>query len=388
MTRKGNLWFVAYLVSLLRTMTTNLPQELLDVIIDHLAGDSSSLKACSLASCAWVPRTRLYLFEICSLTSATVFSFSVILRSPHCTFLPHIRSIHVSGDVPNSTPHNTFDEPAFWWTSTASQLIFNRTHEEVAKLAHTSILTAFPYLTRLSLTNVPMPTVVQLVDTIALFLSLEELHLALVCPLSAFTKSMVVKLPPRALHSLTLCRYSVGPILAWLHAAEHLPKIRSLKLPSLWRHEIPIVCVPLEHLRNAGALNHLRLLDAPLVWLLGGASDTAPLFNLSDHPALHTLILQDYAFPYEMLSSLMQLVAPSLECLTFDLDLPSYRRFDWASLDAFLANSGAFKRLKRVVFLQTIGYTEPREDASLRKVLPMLESSGMLQTKWLRLSEK
>ncbi|KAJ7716351.1 hypothetical protein B0H14DRAFT_3012946 [Mycena olivaceomarginata] len=357
MTRKGNLWFVAYLVSLLRTMTTNLPQELLDVIIDHLAGDFSSLKACSLTSCAWVPRTRLYLFEICSLTSATVFGFSIILRSPHCTFLPHIRSIHVSGDV---------------------ELIFKRTHEEVAKLAHTSILTAFPHLTRLSLTNVPMPTVVQLVDTIALFLSLEELHLALVCPLSAFIKSMIVKLPPRALHSLTLCRYSVGPILAWLHAAEHLPKIRSLKLPSLWRHEVPIVCVPLEHLRNAGALNHLRLLDAPLVWLLGGASDTAPLFNLSDHPALHTLILQDYAFPYEMLSSLMQLVAPSLECLTFDLDLPSYRRFDWGSLDAFLASSGAFKRLKRVVFLQTIGYTEPREDAH----------RGMLQTKWLRLSEK
>ncbi|KAJ7318091.1 hypothetical protein DFH08DRAFT_399940 [Mycena albidolilacea] len=377
-------------------MTTNLPQELVDVIVDHLAGDSSSLKACSLASCAWVPRTRLYLFEICSLTSATVFSFSVILRSPHCTFLPHIRSIHVSGDVPNSTPYNSFDEPAFLVDlhrltgvrMLEVELIFKRTHGEVAKLAHTNILSAFPHLTRLSLTNVPMPTVVQLVDTIALFLSLEELHLALVCPLPAFTKSMVVKLPPRALHSLTLCRYSVGPILAWLHAAEHLPKIRSLKLPSLWRHEVPIVCVPLEHLRNAGALNHLRLLDAPLVWLLGGASDTAPLFNLSDHPALHTLILQDYAFPYEMLSSLMQLVAPSLECLTFDLDLPSYRRFDWATLDAFLANSGAFKRLKRVVFLQTIGYTEPREDAFLRKVLPMLESSGMLQTKWLRLSEK
>ncbi|KAJ7318096.1 hypothetical protein DFH08DRAFT_789912 [Mycena albidolilacea] len=94
-------------------MTATLPQELIDAILDHLAGDPPSLKACSLVSCAWVPCTRLHLFKTCTLNPRTVSDFSGLLRSPHCTFRLHIRSIHLPRDIPTSTLHNKFDDPAF-----------------------------------------------------------------------------------------------------------------------------------------------------------------------------------------------------------------------------------------------------------------------------------
>ena len=43
--------------------STNLPPEIFDLIIDHLHDEPTTLRACSLVSKSWVPRTRRHLFD-------------------------------------------------------------------------------------------------------------------------------------------------------------------------------------------------------------------------------------------------------------------------------------------------------------------------------------
>ena len=43
-------------------MSSTLPPEILDLIIDHLRGETTTLRACCLVSKPWIPRTRKHLF--------------------------------------------------------------------------------------------------------------------------------------------------------------------------------------------------------------------------------------------------------------------------------------------------------------------------------------
>lgn len=52
--------------------TTDIPQEIVDEIIDHFSGDRTTLLACSLTSRAWVHRSRKYLFAKLTLTGKTL----------------------------------------------------------------------------------------------------------------------------------------------------------------------------------------------------------------------------------------------------------------------------------------------------------------------------
>ncbi|KAJ7856645.1 hypothetical protein B0H14DRAFT_709813 [Mycena olivaceomarginata] len=377
-------------------MTATLPQELIDAILDHLAGDPPSLKACSLVSCAWVPCTRLHLFKICTLNPRSVFDFSVLLRSPHCTFRLHIRSIHLLREIPTSTLHNKFDDPAFavdlrgLTGVRAFELTFNTSAARPlpdGASPYMGFLAAFPQLTRLVLKGLQMRALAPLVDTICLFPALQELHLQLWHPFlhpTDPTEYTALAAPPRALHSLVLCRHSVGSVLPWLHAAGHLPTLRVLKLHALFRNQMTAMGAALQQARLGSSLRHLQRLDVSLNWLLG----TPPLLDLTHHGALRTLILRN-AFELfdssETLRCLMRLAVPALECLAFELYLPPFQRtsarnFDWAALDAFLASLNA----SRVVFFETIDRTDPSEDTCLRRVLPRAEAAGILQIEWLR----
>ena len=45
------------------TMSSSLPPEILDLIIDHLHDEPTTLRACCLVCKPWVPRTRIHLFD-------------------------------------------------------------------------------------------------------------------------------------------------------------------------------------------------------------------------------------------------------------------------------------------------------------------------------------
>jgi hypothetical protein len=76
-------------------MPHNLPAELIDAFVNTLP-DSKAIKRSSLICRAWVPWTRRRLFSFVGLHDGNNFPrFLRLLRSPHCTFLPHVRRLHI-----------------------------------------------------------------------------------------------------------------------------------------------------------------------------------------------------------------------------------------------------------------------------------------------------
>lgn len=80
-------------------------QELYDIIIDHLATDNDSLRACSLVCRAFLPRSRSHLFR-------TLFAFKsdVLKKGPRKSIGRYIQELHVIGTALNIS-HVLFDLP-------------------------------------------------------------------------------------------------------------------------------------------------------------------------------------------------------------------------------------------------------------------------------------
>jgi len=358
-------------------MTIQLPPELIEEIVGHLAGDSRSLKTCSLVCRALVFRSRSYLFKTCWLTPNNIFGFCYLLRSPSCTFLPHVRSIHAF--------RHHWHQHDRWFKEVAAdlqRLTSVRTLEMTLRVVNvsnadaffrTGFVASFPRVTRLVLIcnfgEQPAP----LIEMVCLFPALQELHIREVVGTLAAPPAIAV--PPRGLHSLELSVKSVGPILAWLHAFNHLPDVDSLTLPPPKRDHAPTMRAALQ--QAGGALRHL---DIGLTWLRGVFdADASTVFDLTLHPNLETLAIRDWSWgvpedldPNQMLQLITRLTAPALERLALHLDLSLYRRFNWAALEAFLSPA-RFPCLGKVVF-------KCRDDDSqfLRDALPLLEVSGVL----------
>ena len=71
--RDDRLWALWGVVE--TTMLSSLPPEILDLIVDHLRDNPSTLKTCCLVSKSWIPRTRRHLF--------THVEFKSVECSPH-----------------------------------------------------------------------------------------------------------------------------------------------------------------------------------------------------------------------------------------------------------------------------------------------------------------
>ncbi|KAJ6580967.1 hypothetical protein B0H19DRAFT_1251237 [Mycena capillaripes] len=257
------------------------------------------------------------------------------------------------------------------------------------------LLTAFPRLRRLLLTF-QLPHLMHqqsqpLVNMICLFPALQELDL--ICMSGVLEDIPANTVPPLDLRSLALSKNSMGPILAWLDAVGHLPNIRSLILPCMDPRVLTL-----------GALHHLDITLHAYDYTEdevhpSGVFDST-LFDLSLHPNLLTLHINHFGWTddqaTQMITMIMNLAASALEHLSLDLDLGQsvYQSLDWAPLDAFLTQA-RFLRLKSVNFRCNThgehyfdnwdGDEEPEFDEEpgfLRKALPLLEASGILQTEW------
>ncbi|KAJ7936837.1 hypothetical protein B0H13DRAFT_247101 [Mycena leptocephala] len=376
------------------TIQSTFPRELVDEILEYV-GDFRSLKASSLVCRDWVSRSRSHLFKVCSLWPSKIPSFCDLLRSPECTIVPHVRSIR---DLKHYGPQD-YDS----FRNIAADLGRLTNVRELEMTFSTSyrpekinpfLSTAFPSIALLVLTfdQTPLP----LVDMISVFPALQELDIEVSGAVMDIPSDTV---PPRELCRLALSRNSVGPILTWLDAVDHLPNIHSLKLPSLRLSDVPTVRAALQRL--GGALHHLGI-D------LRGVDDgvnTFDVFNLSLHRNLITLDM-DFSWAYSeahvnaMIPWITKLMAPTIECLSLELDLSRsvYQSFDWAALDAFLS-SARFPRLRSVTFKcpehgnhEYYDYAHENDDDEepdidtehkfLRGALPLLEASGVLQEEW------
>ncbi|KAJ7343837.1 hypothetical protein DFH08DRAFT_215242 [Mycena albidolilacea] len=291
-------------------MPITFPRELADEIIDLLAGDSNSLKACSMIGRVWIPRSRLHLFESwkCVLLPKNIRGFHEILQSPYgCSFLPLIRSVKATRYCWH---HNDryFDD-------IAADLRVVPVHTLELKLNGVvnagnvnrffceGFAAAFPHITRLVLTcsfdGQPAP----LIDMICLSPALQELHICL--ETSGFepqtAKPLASAVPPRGLRILRLSGvYTAEPILEWLYEFNHLPNVESLTLP--WRIRTkPIVNAAFQQLGES--LYHLSLPHCD--W---DNVDLSPLRNI------RTLIIRGGSGE----KLLSKLTAPALEYLSVD----------------------------------------------------------------------
>ncbi|KAF7377702.1 hypothetical protein MSAN_00193200 [Mycena sanguinolenta] len=396
------------------------PQELVDWIIDnHVSDDVRLLKTCSLISWAWVPRCRSYLFKkLPDLIPQNILVLGELLRSPHCTFLSHVRSIsafrytwylndryfnQVVADLPRLTNVHILEIPLTTVNTTdpdAAEHASSHTGFVTAGVPTVMhrVFTAFPHVTRLKLNCFLEPTMV--IDLICLLPALKELWLHSGYNLDMRRRGMVPvvadpplnAVPPRGLHCLALSGDAVGFILAWLNATEHLPNVSSVALSSDIEYaDVPILQAALQQLGEHEALHHL---DITLYSSLGYGALT--MFDFSKHLNLRTLAICDVRWvgPYDleveqMLKLITKLAAPTLECFTLDVDLLLYQTLDWSVLDSFLCRA-RFPRLQSVKIEDRYPRVRTRSDTDidyhaeqhkfLPGVLPLLEAAGLLQT--------
>ncbi|KAJ7716344.1 hypothetical protein B0H14DRAFT_644392 [Mycena olivaceomarginata] len=264
-------------------------------------GDPPSLKAAPLYPAPGSRCTRLHLFKTCTLNPRSVFDFSVLLRSPHCTFRLHIRSIHLLREIPTSTLHNKFDDPAFavdlrgLTGVRALELTFNTSAARPlpdGASPYMGFLAAFPQLTRLVLKGLQMraPRAARRHDmplprTAGAAPAAEA-------PLSAPHGSYRVHGigRPAPAH----CTPSSFAGIRWAPSSHGCtlrvisPPLRVLKLHALFRNQMTAMGAALQQARLGSSLRHLQRLDVSLNWLLG----TPPLLDLTHHGALRTLILR------------------------------------------------------------------------------------------------
>ncbi|KAF7338718.1 hypothetical protein MSAN_02194000 [Mycena sanguinolenta] len=328
------------------TIMTTLPQELVDNILDYFADDPPSLKIYFLVAREWVPRCRSHLFrEYVLFWQWRLTLFCKLLRSPDCTFLPHVRSIN---KIRHKSPqdYDTHNECAV----DLGRLINVHALEMTVATPYSPerfypfLCTAFPNITRLVLNSGNARRSLPLVSMICLFSALQELDMKRTADVENIPFDAI---PPQELCSLSLSRYSAAQILTWLETAGHLPKIHSLVLPPLRGADIPTVC---ETLKQIGG--ELHYLDIALCSTAEGAVETLRMIDLSRHRKLQSLHICDGSWmnitdrAQETVlwipKFIMKLSAPTLERLTLEIDLarPAHNeKFDWAALDAFLSST-------------------------------------------------
>ncbi|KAJ7902616.1 hypothetical protein B0H14DRAFT_2666831 [Mycena olivaceomarginata] len=351
-------------------MTIQLPQELIELVIDQVALESRpSLKSCSLVRRSWVPRSRSRLFE--RLGSHAIRN---LVRSPYCTFLPHVRTVLFSSE--DFDDILVEDMCRLTHVRTLDVYMYNC---DVPEKVYSFLAAAFPDITSLQV-SCNLPGQPPPIDFISCFAALRELDIHdSVSDRLYHPSGEMPSPPPRGLRRMKLSGNSPGPILAWLHATRHLPNVDSLVLDELRSGHIAIVRAALQQI--GGALRHLELSAgwsftdshmATLAWL-----------DLSPHPELKSLAIVapprgysgDFG-PGQVLPLLMMLSAPSLEQLELDFtSLPLDQSADWAALDALLS-SARFSRLRSV----TVVLLPDDGDAEfMRMALPLLKASGVLR---------
>jgi hypothetical protein len=79
------------------------PSELIDVIIDHLFWDLSTLRTCSLVARNWLPSSRYHLLRAITISPKLTSSgthaediFMELLTSPFCTFHTFVRRLQIN----------------------------------------------------------------------------------------------------------------------------------------------------------------------------------------------------------------------------------------------------------------------------------------------------
>ncbi|KAJ7683659.1 hypothetical protein B0H17DRAFT_1137586 [Mycena rosella] len=386
----------------------SLPLEITDLIIDAVASQRaknvrSNLAACSLVCRAWTRRSRSHFFKDCRLLLHyyNTARFGELLRSPHCTILPHVRrltmessgacifdnikeelkflvrveSLKLSGS--SWAAHGAPPRKGFM-ASLATVVELDIDCADLGDFDHAQlIICAFPALRRLSLPHIPMPYRVYGENS-----TLFEPYPPYTPP--AWMRSREDLVRPAPLMSLTIAAPAMIPILHWLNWTGSCRLTRlELALPSkTGSHNTPPL---VEFMYNArDSLEHLKLCSAA-----AHLDNIGEVFDLADFQNLRTLhfdhLLQQGnlgSLEGALVSIVRSITSPVLESVCFACDDHKlFNRIAWGELDDFFSGS-EFPRLKLVRVSREWAHTAV-EDANftseVKQLFPRVDARGLLQ---------
>ncbi|KAJ6544973.1 hypothetical protein DFH09DRAFT_1172382 [Mycena vulgaris] len=391
------------------TAIPSLPLEITDYIIDIVASQRvknlrGNLAVCSLVCREWTHRSRSHFFSDCRLLLhyRNTLAFGELLRSPHCTILPHVRLLtmenkgycmfdRIQKDLKLLAQVESLKLTGSSWAvhgvaprrgfmaSLATVVELDVSCANLGDFDHTLlVICAFPALRRLSLPYIPIPPRVY-GENDALF----EPYPPYTPPTWIRPNEYLVHPPP--LSSLSIAAPAIIPILHWLNWGGSCRLTRlELELPPTMkpRNTPPLVqflhhaCDSLEHLKLSSA-------TADLVGI-------AEIFDLSKFVHLRTLhfnhLFQQGELGSSLEDSLVSIVrsvkSPALESVCFVFDNHKlFSRVSWEALDEYFSES-EFPELRLVRFTRewVDSAVENAYFASdVRKVFPRIDALHLLE---------
>jgi hypothetical protein len=156
---------------MLQPTGTQFPPELVDTIIDFSYTDQSTLAKCSLVSKMWLSTSRLHLFEQVELTSANFSAFLALLNTPHCSILPYVHVVTMSGT-------------GWWDLQTAISSLTVLTRLETLRFVAVTLhhpgpipVPCFHNLKALDISQATFETFAVLTEVVATFSAIEQLRI-------------------------------------------------------------------------------------------------------------------------------------------------------------------------------------------------------------------
>jgi len=234
-----------------------IPQELVDLIIDHVYSDKPTLAACSLVCRSWLVSTRHHLFStVCLSQTQNALAFCELLESPLVTIQPFVRSLQISSIYGT----RWIDEviPRLEGLSAVTSLRLSIGLQSFSAKTWASLRSTFRMLVKLDMDTVQFHTLAEVVNVIYLFPFLEILVLAgnwnQICNDSSFPAAGQYTLP-RHLHTLNISRPVA--MLEWFLSQYPVLTVSRLHLSSIRMSELP--CIG-KYLKTTGsALQQLAL---------------------------------------------------------------------------------------------------------------------------------
>ncbi|KAJ6466893.1 hypothetical protein C8R45DRAFT_1106317 [Mycena sanguinolenta] len=239
-------------------MTSALSQNLWTRLLMLWPGDPDAwrpdltLCSCALVCRSWLPRSRSHLFPT-RLLPGNILIFLDLLRSPHCTFRSHIRTLAFGTWAPHDHSFNEIllgpDLRCLENVRAFEIHIFISREDEIVDLfsaeffpTFAAVFTAFPAITSLRLSScIRNDLSLPLLDWISCFPALRELYIRDMPGITPYPPLTASAMVPQGSRSLRLIAQSPGPILAWLCAGGRMDHQITLKLHKLQSDHVEIV---------------------------------------------------------------------------------------------------------------------------------------------------
>ncbi|TFK41605.1 hypothetical protein BDQ12DRAFT_390264 [Crucibulum laeve] len=370
-------------VPLPKALSEQIPQEVLEVVLEFLHNNRRALGVCSLVCSGWMPICRHQLFKKLHICPRNATQFLSTAYHPNSTFIPHVRHLSIQQSYRSST------EPIISRTHVGDELsdVEDYSIDDILRpfaafgiLASLTLLVStgnlsptialihkFPDLKQLELRACSFDSFAQFIDLMSSAPTLRRLSLTDVewCHLNDTTaKFMEYDLFPN-LCVLEVFINAKGHFFNWLVKNRQARELQIVKIGCGHWNYVDDVAVG-QFLRMLGShLKHLSL-SSP-IWLNH--------IDLSHNRSLQTLHVSHLQVADEMPLTLARITSPHISSIVFNVLLEP-ASVDWDEMASILA-SPQFTTIKFIQF-RLPGGSKPWFSDMLHEKLSTLVARGTI----------